>query len=272
MQKTTVNIKGEKLVVTKQDVQTAMKEYNCDFRLNQKDAGTRYAILDDDGKSYPPKRLLSLIVKRPRSFFNGGSFTNRVFRDLGFEIKSIRDKTGTIKSGRGVDLDAPVPGMKELVTTLFHRQWAVLVSPSSPKPDLSSIGDGKYAGVYVLAYGKQTLAGKRVKEENVIYVGMTHAGLRVRLKQFVDGIERHCCHSGAMTFYKSKKRGNGRPYSTIPLRKAFLVATVSVPCIVSKTQRSPRDLEKMGAVCELELYVLARIKSATGTEPELNTH
>jgi len=56
------------------------------------------------------------------------------------------------------------------------------------------------------------------------------------------------------------------------MRKTLFVATVSVPCIVDKTKRSSLDLKKMGAVSELELHALARIKKAIGQEPRLNTH
>jgi hypothetical protein len=269
MQKTNVTVEGERFVVTRQNVQKAMEQYNSNFRVKQNDAGTRYAVLDNKRRSYPPKRLLSLIIRKPRSFFSGGTFTNRVFQDLEFEVKHTRRNIAPIK-GSAVDLDAPIPRMGELIATLFRNRWGVLVGPSCPKPDWTSIQDGNYPGVYVLAYGQQRLAGRRVREKDVIYVGMTHAGLKVRLKQFVDGIERNCCHSGARTFFR--RNGKRRPYSANPSRLTFFVATVSVPCIVSKTKRSPRDLEKMGAVCELELYVLARIKKATGREPDLNTH
>jgi hypothetical protein len=274
MKRTSVIIKGEKIIVTTHDVQTAMKQYNREFRVDQNDSGKRYAVGDGVGKTYPPKRLLSLAVKRPRTFFNGGKFTNRVFQDLDFRIGRVDGSAKASKLSPVLDQDAVVPGMNGLVDTLLRERWALLIGPPSYTPQWSAIKDGEYAGVYVLAYSDEPLARKRVGKREIAYVGMSHAGLKLRLKQFVSGIQRDCCHSGARTFFLNKSCGNGRSYSDIPIkrRKSFFVATVSVPCIVSKTRRSPLDLKKMGAVCELEMYVLASIKESIGREPELNTH
>jgi len=103
--------------------------------------------------------------------------------------------------------------MEELVRTLFSRKWKVLIGPAQPKPNFATVEDNAYPGVYLLAYGQPNLSGKRVRARDIVYVGMTHAGLRVRLKAFVDGMEKNCCHSGAMKFFRTTEFGNSRPYS-----------------------------------------------------------
>ena len=45
----------------------------------------RYAI-DQEGKLYPPKHILSRITGISTTEFSGGEQTNRVFRELGFTI------------------------------------------------------------------------------------------------------------------------------------------------------------------------------------------
>jgi len=47
----------------------------------------RYAIRYD-GRLYPPKHILSLAAGIPTTEFGGGEQTNRVFRQLGFEIEN----------------------------------------------------------------------------------------------------------------------------------------------------------------------------------------
>jgi hypothetical protein len=45
----------------------------------------KYEVFEE-GKSYPPKYILSMVSRIPTSEFNGGEQTNSVFRDLGFQI------------------------------------------------------------------------------------------------------------------------------------------------------------------------------------------
>ena len=47
----------------------------------------RYAIRYD-GRLYPPKHILSVATGIPTAEFNGGEQTNRVFRQLGFDIEN----------------------------------------------------------------------------------------------------------------------------------------------------------------------------------------
>ena len=41
-----------------------------------------------DGRLYPPKHTLSVATGIPTAEFNGGEQTNRVFRQLGFDIEN----------------------------------------------------------------------------------------------------------------------------------------------------------------------------------------
>jgi hypothetical protein len=100
-------------------------------------------------------------------------------------------------------------------------------------------------------------------------VGLSHAGVRKRLRQFTDGLEDGGHHSGAKKFFA--KVAKGVPFSAFPARKTFFVASISVPCTYLKTERHAMDLMKMGVVAQLEWYVLGRVKEKTGHEPWLNT-
>jgi 5-methylcytosine-specific restriction protein A len=47
----------------------------------------KYAIRYD-GRVYPPKHILSMVTGISTSEFNGGEQTNRVFRQLGFDVEN----------------------------------------------------------------------------------------------------------------------------------------------------------------------------------------
>ena len=48
----------------------------------------KYAIRHTDGRLYPPKHILSVVTGIPTPDFNGGEQTNRVFRQLGFDVEN----------------------------------------------------------------------------------------------------------------------------------------------------------------------------------------
>ena len=50
--------------------------------------GTYRYALSYDGRLYPPKHILSVVTGIPTADFNGGEQTNRVFRQLGFDIEN----------------------------------------------------------------------------------------------------------------------------------------------------------------------------------------
>lgn len=117
---------------------------------------------------------------------------------------------------------------------------------------------------------KADLEGQSVTSEDIFYVGVSHAGVRKRLRQFTDGLENGAHHSGAKRFFITI--ANRTPYSNFADKKAFFVASVSVPCTTLKSARFPMDLRKMGVVAQLEWYVLAKVKEQTEQhqEPWLN--
>ena len=53
---------------------------------NWLDKGTYKYAIRYQGRLYPPKHILSVVSGIPRTDFSGGEQTNRVFRQLGFEI------------------------------------------------------------------------------------------------------------------------------------------------------------------------------------------
>ena len=155
------------------------------------------------------------------------------------------------------------PTVERLVTRLFTSRWQDL-------EDSIKLKGGRYPGVYLLAYEGQQLRGARVRPQKVFYVGMTHAGLSRRLKQFMKGIESGEHHSGGKRFFIEVTRRKG--YSRLRAKKRFFFAAIPVLCKYKKHDRDAEDLRRMGLVTALEYFVLAHILEKCGKEPELNKH
>ena len=258
--------------LTREQIISAMKEFDVRFRSTEDDSGTLYTVIEN-GRRYPPKRILELATGVPRSKFYGGKPSNDVFYGLGFHIAETEDGGASPQeiSKEQARRAEPVPDVNQLLKDLFAKSWVRL------DDDVKRLVDSQYPGVYILAYPdekllgrsvKEDLAGQPVTEEDVFYVGVSHAGVRKRLRQFIDGLEDGGHHSGAMRFFTTV--ANGTPYSNFAERRPFFVASISVPCTPLKTTRFPLDLQKMGVVAQLEWYVLARVKAQTEQEPWLN--
>lgn len=154
--------------------------------------------------------------------------------------------------------------MEKLIQRLLSQKWADL------QTSITSLQDGEWPGVYLLAYTDKDLEGKGIELADIFYVGMSNSrgGVRQRLKQFIRGIEKGASHSAGIRFLK--EHANGIPFSRMKSRKTFFVVSISIPCVVDKARRTPEDLRKMGGVARLEYYVLAHIKEALKREPKLN--
>jgi hypothetical protein len=98
-------------------------------------------------------------------------------------MKTAPSRDRTKLSVRTQDLDGSIPKLEELANRLFRLRWIPLDAR------LVNWRDGEYPGVYVMAYAPKKLRGKRVRERDVFYVGMTHAGSAKRLRQFMRGLE-----------------------------------------------------------------------------------
>jgi hypothetical protein len=226
-------------------------------------AGTEYFIWFK-GKSFPPKGIRSLVENKAKHTFSGGGKTNQMFRDLGFAVvkglnqRSIYERS--LKQRPGVQ--SRVSGVSKYLGRLFHERWR------SFEGQLKSSVLRDRPGVYVLAYAHEKLENKRVKPEDVFYVGVSTTCLRKRLKQFSDGLDEYGHHSGAMRFYK--RWAGGRRFSRLDGKGTFYVATASMECQTRKGLRTPRNLEDLGLVAALEFYVLAHIKRELDLEPPLN--
>jgi hypothetical protein len=229
-------------------------------------------VVNENSKPYPPKRILELATGVPTSQFWGGPPTNSVFQKFGFRVdrKDPRQDWNETVAKQTIE-QAAVPDVNKLLDELFARQWANL------HEDYKDLTDSQYPGVYVLAYPdgillgrpiEEDLTGQSVKEGHIFYVGVSHAGVRGRLKQFIDGLEDGGHHSGAKKFFR--KVAKGIRYTQLTNAKPFFVASISVPSIYEKEDRTPLDLQKMGIVAALEWYALARIKREF-PEPWLNT-
>jgi hypothetical protein len=160
-------------------------------------------------------------------------------------------------------LDAPLPSCPELANRLFAQRWTRFLTDEKPSPL-----DGQYPGVYVLSFSEVDLSGKRIREEDVFYVGMSCIAIRKRLAQFRAGLRDGGHHSGAKHFFYNCN--GGKPFDEAKSDKKFYVATISVPCRYKKLERLSMDLQKLGTVTALEYFVLARIKQKTEKEPDLN--
>jgi hypothetical protein len=267
MESVNFKVKGERFIITREAILTAMDRYDQQYRSHAHDAGRRYAIRYRD-KLYPPKYVLSLAINRPRTSFSGGkgqNATNTVFANLGFEIVSANTNQPSVSTrnvpGSPAKTNIPIPDIEALIQELLSKKWTNLHSNYIHQPD------GEYPGVYILAYSDKPLEGEQVQEQDIFYVGMTHAGIVRRLGQFIRGLEEGGHHSGANRFFNDYARQI--PYNQLP-KKRFFVASIAIPCVVDKQARTPLDLRKMGEVTRLEYYVLAHIKERLGVEPELN--
>jgi hypothetical protein len=162
--------------------------------------------------------------------------------------------------------------LKPLIDNLLSKKWVSLHHQRETKfADVEN--NGQYPGVYILAYSDKSLYGQPIEIRDVFYVGMSNSrgGVKQRLKQFLDGIERNRLHSAAMRFFK--EHASHTPWSQFSENnggRRFYVASVTLRCEVKKANRIAEDLRKMGHVAALEYYVLAHIKEELGTEPDLN--
>jgi hypothetical protein len=154
--------------------------------------------------------------------------------------------------------------IEKLAARLFRKKWERLHGDAFSDPAL------RFPGVYLLAYSKRDLAQKPVEERDVLYVGMSNAqgGVRVRLKQFRDGIEKNDLHSGARRFYREYQ--SNRPWSKLKGAKSLFYAAISIECVSEKSKLTPADLRKLGHVCCLEYYVIARVREKAQRMPPLN--
>lgn len=81
-----VNFRGK--TFNRADVERAMERFDRDFRASFN--RWRIYAIRHNGRDYPPKELLRMIVGEIGSL-SGGEPTNHYFRDLGFQIVEIGD-------------------------------------------------------------------------------------------------------------------------------------------------------------------------------------
>lgn len=90
-------------------------------------------------------------------------------------------------------------------------------------------------------------------------------GVKSRIKQFINGIEKNGSHSAAMRFYKENSEGIA--FSDCNHPEKFYIVSSTFKCDVDKRTRTPDDLRIMGDICKLEYFLLAHIKEVTNAEP-----
>jgi len=79
-------------VVTRQKILDALHEFDDQYPDPETyddwlRKGTYKYAVRYDGHVYPPKHILSMATGIPTADFNGGEQTNRVFRQLGFDVE-----------------------------------------------------------------------------------------------------------------------------------------------------------------------------------------
>jgi len=79
--------------VSRADVLRALAEFDTVYGDDSNaydgwlDKGVYRYALDVGGRLYPPKHILSVVTGMPTTDFSGGEQMNRVFRQLGFEVR-----------------------------------------------------------------------------------------------------------------------------------------------------------------------------------------
>jgi hypothetical protein len=236
------------------DIRKSFRLLDGEHRGKQADSGTGY-VVEWRKRRYPPKAILEMATGVSRKQFSGGEVTNSIFRKLGFKVGD---------DSEWPRIEAPCSSMPMLVDEVFHQHWTRFEINGNG----AVLNDGGYPGVYVLAYTASELEGKRVREKDIYYVGMSLVGVRTRLGQFRAGLLDGHHHCAAKHFFFDENRG--KPFDEATSQKKFFVATVSIPCRFRKQERTPADLQKLGTVAALEFHVLARVKEKQGKEPPLN--
>jgi hypothetical protein len=139
----------------------------------------------------------------------------------------------------------------------------------------------QYPGVYILAYSNKKLKDRKIKINDIFYVGMSNSieGVNNRLKDFWSGIHNDDVHSAARRFFKDFAKKT--PYPKLKKRngKEFFVSFLTSQCIVRKKKRKGKendlvrgydDLIIMGEVAKFEYEVIAEVLKNTKKEPDLN--
>ena len=154
--------------------------------------------------------------------------------------------------------------MKEAIQEILNKSWKPLLE------NYQNIENGNYPGIYLLAFTDKNLDNQKVEPGDIFYVGMSNArkGVKSRVKQFLNGIEKNGSHSAGMRFYKENSKGIA--YSNCNHLEKFYIVSSTFKCDVDKRTRTPNDLKIMGDICKLEYYLLAYIKELTNAEPKLN--
>ncbi|MBN2116288.1 MAG: hypothetical protein JW730_06950 [Anaerolineales bacterium] len=80
-------------IVTRQKILDTLHEFLSQYPDTQTyddwlTKGTYKYAVRYDGRVFPPKHILSVATGIPTSEFNGGEQTNRVFRQLGFDVEN----------------------------------------------------------------------------------------------------------------------------------------------------------------------------------------
>lgn len=78
------------LTVTRDQILEGVAKFDRDYRDKVRDTG-RVWFVQENGKRYPPKRVLELATDVPRSEFFGGDPTNDPLRALGFDLREVED-------------------------------------------------------------------------------------------------------------------------------------------------------------------------------------
>lgn len=80
-----------KITITRNMVIDALRVFSAEFPDTNTydgwlDKASYHYVLEYDSRRYPPKHILSVVTGISTREFSGGEETNRVFRELGFDV------------------------------------------------------------------------------------------------------------------------------------------------------------------------------------------
>lgn len=138
--------------VSKEEIRRAIAEFDVGLRSavewkGWEQKGNQRWALEDSGRLYPPKKIVSLATGRPVSTFSGGQMTNSYLDDLGFKVIKL---PGAIAASG--EIPVFVVGnayrRKDEITGRFGGSGQSGIAPSSIAPAifLFSGGSGEQYG------------------------------------------------------------------------------------------------------------------------------
>lgn len=191
-------------LVSKEEIQRAIAEFDARLRDAVEWRGWEHKrsqlyALEDGGRRYPPKKIVSLATGRPVSTFSGGPMTNSYLDSLGFNVIKLPHKVATPP-----EIPVFVVGnmyrRKEEITGRFGGSSQSGIAPSSVAPAVFLFSGGS---------GEQYGYKDHLDESGcLIYTGEGQVG-DMTMTRGNAAIALHAQHGRAL--YVFENTGKGKP-------------------------------------------------------------